>query len=957
MSCRAEGSGSRSYTICGHNVEFPFKAYPSQMAFMSKVLKSLSRGENALLESPTGTGKSLALLCSALAWQSAVRREIQEAHRISGERGDLKKKEKPPPTPPIYFATRTHSQITQLVRELESTQYRPTMTILASRKHYCTHRSASRAANPREACEALLATSECAQFHRAPHLRSAVSRKGMDVWDIEDLVAEGKRVRGCPYFASRSIKDDGCELILCPYTFLVDPLVRKAVGLDVRGAVLIFDEAHNIEDIARGAGSGDFDIEALDEALSGLDEILAASIEPHVHTPIRRAAAAVLGWMRESELFLQHAGFEQERAVFSGREVAVILEQVGGRGGDGSEEGDDGTAIRKDALPKLISLIDRAAELSKSGGAQSGGEGHGLLSSRASSALTGVFTLLDLVLSNPGDFHVALEKRCERPNGQAGRRHRRGQRGGARTWVYMLRFWCMNPAVTFRLVAEPAHSVVLTSGTLSPLPSFASELATAFPHRLEAPHVIKPEQLCVGVVAAGPRGRRLLGTYKNATSFAYQDAVGEVVAACCERIPEGVLVFFPSYRMLDDMSARWRNTGAWARLESLKRVCAEPRGMDAFEKALKAYREASSRRGALMLGVCRGKLSEGIDFTDSDARAVILVGIPFPNCRDQQVLLKRKWNDGNRARGALPGAAWYELQAYRALNQAIGRCIRHRGDYGAVILVDSRFQEPRVTKNLSRWFRSRLPSRAPLPETLRRLETFFEAKRPLARAAREKQHAADAKVAASKGKRGSSRRTKANKGGSVAICAAGRKRNRNVLTMWRDAAAKMQDAAPTRGHKGKENARNGVGKPATSSSSKIVDPSNQPKQAATNQLNPLEQREASGPEIKKLPTGTPAKNKSESIPLGQRKGLAESKNCRSSRETPGSTLTKQSPHARPLDAETQSSGKKKPRRRARGKIQAQPKPVKAVCTDGSSGWGSSDDDFDMDCAFFSRRRR
>ena len=38
--------------------------------------------------------------------------------------------------------------------------------------------------------------------------------------------------------------------------------------------------------------------------------------------------------------------------------------------------------------------------------------------------------------------------------------------------------------------------------------------------------------------------------------------------------------------------------------------------------------------GALFMAVCRGKVSEGLDFADNNARAVICVGIPFPNVKD-----------------------------------------------------------------------------------------------------------------------------------------------------------------------------------------------------------------------------------------------------------------------------------------------------------------------------------
>ena len=54
---------------------------------------------------------------------------------------------------------------------------------------------------------------------------------------------------------------------------------------------------------------------------------------------------------------------------------------------------------------------------------------------------------------------------------------------------------------------------------------------------------------------------------------------------------------------------------------------------------------------------------------------------------------KKKYNNCFAAsRGLLNGDKWYEIQAYRALNQALGRCLRHKNDWGALVLVDSRFK-------------------------------------------------------------------------------------------------------------------------------------------------------------------------------------------------------------------------------------------------------------------------
>ena len=51
----------------------------------------------------------------------------------------------------------------------------------------------------------------------------------------------------------------------------------------------------------------------------------------------------------------------------------------------------------------------------------------------------------------------------------------------------------------------------------------------------------------------------------------------------------------------------------------------------------------------------------------------------------------KRSREGPQVRG-LTGDQWYRQTATRAVNQGMGRVIRHRGDYGAIILADERFQ-------------------------------------------------------------------------------------------------------------------------------------------------------------------------------------------------------------------------------------------------------------------------
>ena len=55
--------------------------------------------------------------------------------------------------------------------------------------------------------------------------------------------------------------------------------------------------------------------------------------------------------------------------------------------------------------------------------------------------------------------------------------------------------WCWNAALAFSLVTRSTRTVVLMSGTLTPIDCFSKELSCPFPHSLITNHVILPSQV------------------------------------------------------------------------------------------------------------------------------------------------------------------------------------------------------------------------------------------------------------------------------------------------------------------------------------------------------------------------------------------------------------------------------------------------------------------------------
>ena len=81
----------------------------------------------------------------------------QQPQKNTGTRKVHKKK-----VPKIYFGTRTHKQITQIIRELKKTDYSNVkMSILGSREHTCIEPNVSKLKNKNEGCKELMENGGC----------------------------------------------------------------------------------------------------------------------------------------------------------------------------------------------------------------------------------------------------------------------------------------------------------------------------------------------------------------------------------------------------------------------------------------------------------------------------------------------------------------------------------------------------------------------------------------------------------------------------------------------------------------------------------------------------------------------------------------------------------------------------------------------------------------------------
>lgn len=259
-------------------------------------------------------------------------------------------------------------------------------------------------------------------------------------------------------------------------------------------------------------------------------------------------------------------------------------------------------------------------------------------------------------------------------------------------------------------------------------------------------HIIPKDNLVVWPVARGSSGIDFDFTYSKRDSPSIIDVLGQSLLEISTVIPDGMVVFFPSYSYLDQVVSRWQKGGSptassiWDRLSSQKTVFQESKDAVGVDDVLEEYRKVISEgRGSLLLSVIGGKMSEGINFSDKLGRGVIVVGLPFPNIQSAQWKAKMEYIEksiidqgGSKDAGKAAGREFYENACMRAVNQSIGRAIRHQNDFASIILLDRRYKTERISSKLPGWIKQSIvqsKGNESFHEVIDSLETFFQSKR------------------------------------------------------------------------------------------------------------------------------------------------------------------------------------------------------------------------------------
>lgn len=269
---------------------------PGQRELGQQVFESCVHCGIAIIEAPSGFGKTAAVLAGAL---SAAAQESCK----------------------ILYCCRTKRQIHRVVEEISVLQRRKRISAaaLSSKFDYCLLKEATHRSVPHESfgwyCGYNVSNNLCGYFLNIPFvgrdLDSVVMNLRHSIPTHDQLMNESKKLYVCPYELTR-LAATQADILVVPYQYVFDAFAKNTlsntVDLDPRNTILIVDEAHNLRDFLRSAHTAKISTKDLNLAINEADQLFMHSVSASLSC-LREDLESVLhnapGWLLDRQLLVK----------------------------------------------------------------------------------------------------------------------------------------------------------------------------------------------------------------------------------------------------------------------------------------------------------------------------------------------------------------------------------------------------------------------------------------------------------------------------------------------------------------------------------------------------------------------------------------------------------------------------------------------------------------------------
>ncbi|CAH8528311.1 unnamed protein product [Heterobilharzia americana] len=602
---------------------------------MIELKRTLDAKGHGVLEMPSGTGKTVSLLSLVIAYMKARPKAVEKFVYCSRTVPELEKVIEELKVLDKYYAMETNEKGCGLLG-----------LILSSRKNMCIERDVKAAGDGAavdSACFRLTASFVRRKHLTDPTVPSCKYFEEFDlhgrenpiptgIYNMNDIKAYAKKNNYCPYFLTR-YAITYANIVVYSYFYLLDPKIANVVSRELpKNSVIVFDEAHNIDNVCiesmsclitrRSLEKCTTSLNLLTETVNRVKEnnserlkqeyqrlvegLRQAQIEKETDLVLANPALpddilqeSVPGSLRSADSFLSFLRRFLEYVKLRLRIAHVVHETP--------------VAFLRDCLEKVC--VDRRPLQFCAERLRSLLHTLELADYSNFSSLTLLCNFATLVSTYTRGFCIIIEPFDER---------------SPTVMNPVLYFHCMDASLPIRPVMSRFTSVIITSGTLSPLEMYPRILDFHPVNTVSFTMTLARNCVLPMIVSKGNDQVPMTTKFETREDVAVVRNYGHLLAQLSSVVPDGIVAFFPSYHYLESTFSSWYEQRIVEQIQRHKLLFVETQDAEETSLALAAYHRACENgRGAVLLSVVRGRVSEGIDFDHHLGRCVIMFGVPY----------------------------------------------------------------------------------------------------------------------------------------------------------------------------------------------------------------------------------------------------------------------------------------------------------------------------------------
>jgi DNA excision repair protein ERCC-2 len=625
---------------------FPYEQFRKNQEKIIKQLELSSKSKKiSLLSAPNGTGKTIIALSSLL--PLAYEKNLK-----------------------IIYMCRTHSQNRRIIKELikisqkiidDKLGVKLNGLSIRGRNEMCLNKTLlSLKLNPREAmsvCADLRKNRNCVPFLNLLKKRGQVENPisiAPDLFnkpiDADDLILFCKEKRFCPYFLSKFLLES-MKVIICNYQWIFNPFIRESflefIGQELSDCILVIDECHNIIDVATEINSQRITPYSLKLCLKDLEMYRSPIL-------MQSFVKILLDQLDERSKSLRFL----EEEVKPDKQLEMIYKKLG------FHDLNTFKIFVEDLHNYSLSIHEEK-----------------IANGEISRDFVG--SLAEFWLKWLKTYSLENYFFCNNIKELKGKRS------------ISLEIVALDPREVAIPILKKVYTCLNLSGTVNPY---------VYNNLMGLNDCGKSYK---GIIADSPFSRKNIkaiilegvDTKRNNRTPSMFHKMNIKISEVLKCTPANVGIFCASYKILKGLLTN--GLEATAKRYNKKLFIEQP-GLSASENAMLVdnFKSMASNTGAILLGVCGGRNSEGEDYPGDYMNSVIIAGFPYhlPTPRIEakinyydKVFRKQGWNFA------------YLYPAAQRANQASGRPIRKINDKGSIIFMDSRFKAK--YKWISQWIR------------------------------------------------------------------------------------------------------------------------------------------------------------------------------------------------------------------------------------------------------------